>query len=194
MHLPAVLTHSAISPVDAEPTYDFILKRRNNLAHAVSHICIGLAGKQPTWLEQPRGEGTSARRLLGPTPRRCAGRKTSKQNVCQAAGSDGWPLRRSTWVPPILISPEVLEPVRRQRRVDGGAGDRPMSEPALDRAGIVAAAGAGLEWVVRHHHRRLARRHRHRRLASESSPNDLSTQPRLSCTSHSLPVSSASGI
>jgi hypothetical protein len=27
------------------------------------------------------------------------------------------------------VPPEVLEPVRRQRRVDGGAGDRPVAEP-----------------------------------------------------------------
>jgi hypothetical protein len=31
------------------------------------------------------------------------------------------------------IPPEVLEPVRCQRGIDGRAGDRPMAEPALDR-------------------------------------------------------------
>ena len=35
------------------------------------------------------------------------------------------------------IPPEVLEPVRRQRRVDRGAGDRPVPQPALDRPGVV---------------------------------------------------------
>jgi hypothetical protein len=29
----------------------------------------------------------------------------------------------------LIIPPKVLEPVRRQRRVDRGAGDRPMAEP-----------------------------------------------------------------
>jgi hypothetical protein len=39
------------------------------------------------------------------------------------------------------LPPKVFEPVRRQRRVDRGAGDRPMSEPALDRPGVVAIVG-----------------------------------------------------
>src|SRR5271154_1876594 len=39
------------------------------------------------------------------------------------------------------IPPEVLEAVRRQCRVDGGAGDRSMAEPPLDRPGIVALVG-----------------------------------------------------
>jgi hypothetical protein len=39
------------------------------------------------------------------------------------------------------IPPEVLEPVRRPRRVDGRAGDRAMSEPALDRPGVVPLVG-----------------------------------------------------
>ena len=30
-----------------------------------------------------------------------------------------------------LVPPEVLEPVRRQRRVDGRAGDRPMACPGV---------------------------------------------------------------
>jgi hypothetical protein len=43
--------------------------------------------------------------------------------------------------PRIASPPEVLEPVRRQRRVDGGAGDRTVSEPALDCPGVVALVG-----------------------------------------------------
>jgi hypothetical protein len=35
-----------------------------------------------------------------------------------------------------LIPPAVLEPVRRQRRVDRGAGDRAMAEPTLDGPGV----------------------------------------------------------
>jgi hypothetical protein len=38
---------------------------------------------------------------------------------------------------PLSYPPEVLEPVRRQRRVDGGAGDRPMCKPALERPVVV---------------------------------------------------------
>jgi hypothetical protein len=40
--------------------------------------------------------------------------------------------------PHTSIPPKVLEPVRRQRRVDGRAGDRPMPKPVLDRPGVVA--------------------------------------------------------
>jgi hypothetical protein len=36
------------------------------------------------------------------------------------------------------IPPEILEPIRRQRRVDRGAGDRPMAEPACP--GVAARA------------------------------------------------------
>jgi hypothetical protein len=36
--------------------------------------------------------------------------------------------------------PEVLEPVRHQNRVGGRAGDRAMTEPALDRPGVMALA------------------------------------------------------
>jgi hypothetical protein len=44
----------------------------------------------------------------------------------------------------LLIPPEVLEPVRRQWRVDGRAGDRPMPEPSLDRPGVVSLVGEGV--------------------------------------------------
>jgi hypothetical protein len=50
-----------------------------------------------------------------------------------------------------LIPPEVLEPVRRQRRVDRGAGDRPMAEPALDRPGVVPLVGEGVTAGVPQH-------------------------------------------
>jgi hypothetical protein len=43
-----------------------------------------------------------------------------------------------------LIAPEVLEPVRRQRRVDGRAGDRAMPKPPLDCPGVVALVGEGV--------------------------------------------------
>jgi hypothetical protein len=36
--------------------------------------------------------------------------------------------------------PEVLEPVRHQNRVGGRAGDRAMTEPALDRPGLMASS------------------------------------------------------
>jgi hypothetical protein len=42
------------------------------------------------------------------------------------------------------IPPEILEPVRGQRRVDGGAGDRPMAKPSLDRPDVVALVGEGI--------------------------------------------------
>jgi hypothetical protein len=42
---------------------------------------------------------------------------------------------------PESIPPEVLEPVRRQRDVDGRAGDRPVPEPALDGSRVVALVG-----------------------------------------------------
>src|SRR5262249_8661420 len=42
------------------------------------------------------------------------------------------------------LPPEVLEPVRRQRRVNRGASDRPMPEPTLDRPGVVPLVGEGV--------------------------------------------------
>jgi hypothetical protein len=53
----------------------------------------------------------------------------------------------ASWVSP----PDVLEPVRRQRRVDGGAVDRPMAEPALDRPGVVSLVGEGVTAGVAKH-------------------------------------------
>jgi hypothetical protein len=40
-----------------------------------------------------------------------------------------------------LVPPEILEPVRRQRRVDRGAGDRPVPEPPLNCPRVVAGEG-----------------------------------------------------
>jgi hypothetical protein len=49
------------------------------------------------------------------------------------------------------LPPEVLEPVWRQRRVDGGAVDRPMPQPPLDRPGVVALVGEGLAAGIAQH-------------------------------------------
>jgi hypothetical protein len=43
-----------------------------------------------------------------------------------------------------LIPPEILEPVRRQRRVDRGRRDRPVPKPSLNRPGVVAFVGEGI--------------------------------------------------
>jgi hypothetical protein len=55
--------------------------------------------------------------------------------------------------PPVFarksIPPEVLEPVRRQRRVNSGAGDRPMAKPALDRTGIVSLRRLRIAFVLK---------------------------------------------
>jgi hypothetical protein len=48
---------------------------------------------------------------------------------------------RCPFLPNRSLPPEILEPVRRQRRVDCGAGDRPMAEPALYRPGVVPLVG-----------------------------------------------------
>jgi hypothetical protein len=84
VHLAAVLARFAISPVDAESTYDFIPKYEIIRHMRSPHICTMLAGKQSMWLEQP---GTKA-----PAPRRRAREntepaQTSKQNMCQAGSS-----------------------------------------------------------------------------------------------------------
>jgi hypothetical protein len=49
----------------------------------------------------------------------------------------------------LSLPPEILEPIRRQRCVDGGAGDRSMAEPALDRPDVVALVGEGVAQHVR---------------------------------------------
>jgi hypothetical protein len=54
--------------------------------------------------------------------------------------------RRITSVPP-----EILEPVRRQGRIDRGARDRPMAEPSLDRPGVVALVGERVAAGVAEH-------------------------------------------
>jgi hypothetical protein len=46
-----------------------------------------------------------------------------------------WPWSRR------LVPPEVLEPRRRQLRVDNGMLDRNVPQPVLDRPGIVAVIG-----------------------------------------------------
>src|SRR3979490_1307327 len=51
------------------------------------------------------------------------------------------------------VPPEILEPVRRQGRVDRSARDRPVAEPSLDCPGVVALVGecvaAGMAQHVR---------------------------------------------
>ena len=49
------------------------------------------------------------------------------------------------------LPPEILEPVRRQRRVDRGAGDQPMTEPRLDGAGVVPLVGERVATGVAEH-------------------------------------------
>src|ERR1700722_10108430 len=49
------------------------------------------------------------------------------------------------------IPPEVLEPIRRQRGVDGRAGDRAMPQPSLDRPGVVPFVGEGVPAGVAQH-------------------------------------------
>jgi hypothetical protein len=46
---------------------------------------------------------------------------------------------------------KILEPVRRQCRVDGRARDRPMAEPSLDRPGVVALVGQRVAAGVAQH-------------------------------------------
>jgi hypothetical protein len=75
---------------------------------------------------------------------------TTRHRVhCTTAGSEkrseqGVPRRPLSSIPP-----EILAPVRRQRRVDGGAGDRPVAEPACP--GVAARAKAPIVMTpVRH--------------------------------------------
>jgi hypothetical protein len=57
---------------------------------------------------------------------------------------DGW-----GWAFGTSILPEVLEPVRRQRRINGGTGDRSMAKPACP--GVAARAESPIVMTpVRH--------------------------------------------
>jgi hypothetical protein len=47
------------------------------------------------------------------------------------------------------VPPEVLESVRRQCRVDGSAGNRPMAEPSLNSPRVVPLVGEGVTADVR---------------------------------------------
>jgi len=49
------------------------------------------------------------------------------------------------------IPPEILEPVRRQGRVDRRAGDGTMAEPTLDRSRVMALVGEGVAAGVTEH-------------------------------------------
>jgi hypothetical protein len=49
------------------------------------------------------------------------------------------------------ISPEILEPIRRECSVDRRAGDRPMPEPSLDGTGVVTLVGEGIPAGVAEH-------------------------------------------
>jgi hypothetical protein len=65
------------------------------------------------------------------------------QSACNAQRLKGKivPRRLVRATPCVSIPPEVLEQVRRPRRIGRSAGDRPMAEPLLDRACNVALAG-----------------------------------------------------
>jgi hypothetical protein len=90
MHLPAVLTHSAISPVDAEPTYDFIPKDK-----IIRHI------RSPTF-----ALGVPANSL-----HRGAGGSDLRRAVCRAQNLEAeWvPSRGIRWM---AASPVDLRPTR----------------------------------------------------------------------------------
>src|SRR5260370_13945495 len=49
------------------------------------------------------------------------------------------------------LPPEILEPVRRQRRIDRCARNRAMAEPSLDRPGIVPLVGKRIAAGVAKH-------------------------------------------
>ena len=69
------------------------------------------------------------------------------------------------------IPPEVLEPVRRQRRVDRGAGDRPMPEPSLGCPCVVALVGEGVAAGVAQHVRMRLEIEAARRTCSTAASN-----------------------
>jgi hypothetical protein len=81
---------------------------------------------------------TAARHL------RPAVKKMSKQPNIQQAGGSTDPNAIINWLKHAniddqrVVPPEILETIRRQRRVDGRAGDRPMAEPACP--GVAARA------------------------------------------------------
>jgi hypothetical protein len=62
-----------------------------------------------------------------------------------------WAARAAGGVCGWLIPPELLESVRRQRGVDGRAGDRAVAEPSLDGTGIVTLVGKGIATGVAEH-------------------------------------------
>jgi hypothetical protein len=68
--------------------------------------------------------------------------RRSQRQPCRPTMSLGW---RSALLRHHSLPPKVLEPIRRQCRVYGGAGDRPVAKPALDRPGVVALDGESLD-------------------------------------------------
>ena len=67
MHLLAVLAHSAISPVDAEPTYDFVLKNEIIRHMRSPTFATMLAGKQELISDQELSHAANhlTRRMAG---------------------------------------------------------------------------------------------------------------------------------
>jgi hypothetical protein len=95
------------------------------------------------------------------SPQGCPTGGVEQSGSCPGASGLSWPdyvqlrskiaRRSSASEPRCSIPPEVLEPIRRQRRVDRGAGDRPMSQPALNRPGVVAFVGQRVAAGVAQH-------------------------------------------
>jgi hypothetical protein len=84
--------------------------------------------------------------------------------------------------PHASIPPEVFEPVWRPRRVDGRAGDRPVTETALDRPDVAAAtAGRCVTATIAAQPRK--QRHNGRECKAASSPASFAAASRAAISS-----------
>jgi hypothetical protein len=79
-------------------------------------------------------------------PHRKFGERPRGSKIVRAEGQTNAQLKTLASVPP-----EVLEPVRRQGRVDRSAGDRSMAEPCLDGTDVVPLVGEGISAGVAEH-------------------------------------------
>jgi hypothetical protein len=86
--------------------------------------------REPSWSNPETGRVSAENHLVG--------RHTS------AAQDRGVTRPIGPLVDTAATLPEVLEPVRRQRGVGRGTGDRPVAEPSLDGPGVMPLVGKGV--------------------------------------------------
>jgi hypothetical protein len=122
----------------AEPTFFRLLKPKNSGTLRLSSSCLRLRWAPGSQWLRPYTRSRFCWPAGGQNADHSAGAHRCGHDCFHNAGAGiaAWmmpPLYAFVAVVAGSISPEVLAPARRQCRINGRAGDRPMTQPALDR-------------------------------------------------------------